>query len=77
MLEAAEGYSFGGNLTGPPVTDNAQRGAHGYHPESLRYRASLIASGAGVRRRGDLGEVRMTDIGPTVARALGLTLRDA
>ena len=77
MLEAADGYSFGSNLTGPPVTDNAQRGAHGYHPESLRYRASLIVSGAGVRRRGDLGEVQMTDIGPTVARALGLTLRDA
>ena len=77
MLEAADGYSFGSNLTGEPVTDNKQRGAHGYHPETRGYRASLIASGAGVRRRGDLGEVQMTDIGPTIARALGLALRDA
>jgi predicted AlkP superfamily pyrophosphatase or phosphodiesterase len=77
VLEAADGYSFGGNLVGEPVTDNAQRGAHGYLPTIPGYRASLVASGAGVRRRGDLGTVRMTDIGPTVARALGLTLRDA
>jgi len=77
MLEAAEGYSFGSNLVGEPVTDNAQRGAHGYLPNVPGYRASLIASGAGVRRRGDLGTVQMTDIGPTVGRALGLALRDA
>jgi predicted AlkP superfamily pyrophosphatase or phosphodiesterase len=77
MLEAAEGYSFGGNLTGEPVTETAQRGAHGYLPTTPEYRASLVASGAGVRRRGDLGTVQMTDIGPTVARALGLSLREA
>jgi predicted AlkP superfamily pyrophosphatase or phosphodiesterase len=77
MLEAAEGYSFGGNLTGELVTDNTQRGAHGYLPTVRDYRASFVASGAGITRRGDLGEVRMTDIGPTVARTLGLTLRDA
>jgi predicted AlkP superfamily pyrophosphatase or phosphodiesterase len=77
MLEAAEGYSFGSNLTGAPVTDNTQRGAHGYLPTRRDYRASFVASGAGVARRGDLGEVRMIDIGPTVARSLGLTLRDA
>ncbi len=77
VLEAADGYSFGSNLTGPPVTDNAQRGAHGYLPDIPEYRASFVASGAGVRRRGDLGTIHMTDIGPTIARALGLALRDA
>lgn len=77
MLEAADGYSFGGNLTGEPVTDNEQRGAHGYLPTLPGYRASFVASGAGVGRRGDLGTIRMTDIGPTVARTLGLALRDA
>ncbi len=77
MLEAAEGYSFGSNLTGEPVTDNKQRGAHGYLPTTRDYRASFIASGAGVERRGDFGTVRMTDVGPTIARTLGLTLRDA
>lgn len=77
MLEAAEGYSFGGNLTGEPATDSDQRGAHGYLPTIDEYRASFIASGAGVGRRGDLGTIRMTDIGPTIARALSLSLRDA
>ncbi|MCA1634523.1 MAG: alkaline phosphatase family protein [Acidobacteria bacterium] len=77
MLEGAEGYGFGGNLTGEALTDNKQRGAHGYLPMTPDYRASLIASGASVARRGDLGTVRMTDIGPTIARALSLSLRDA
>ena len=77
MLEASEGYGFGGNLTGEAVTGNKQRGAHGYLPMTPDYRASLIASGAGVARRGDLGTVRMTDIGPTIARVLSLSLRDA
>jgi predicted AlkP superfamily pyrophosphatase or phosphodiesterase len=77
VLEAAEGYSFGGDLTGEAVAENKQRGAHGYLPTLPEYRASFIASGAGVERRGDLGTIRMTDIGPTIARTLGLTLRDA
>lgn len=76
MLEAGEGYSFGGGLTGQVVTTNRQRGQHGYLPTYAGYRASFIASGAGVARRGSIGEVHMTDIAPTVARTLGLTLRD-
>jgi predicted AlkP superfamily pyrophosphatase or phosphodiesterase len=77
MLEAEEDYAFGNNLGGDAVTQNKPLGQHGYLPSPADYRASFIASGAGVERRGALGEVRMTDIGPTIAHTLGLTLRHA
>ncbi|HEX8143739.1 MAG TPA: ectonucleotide pyrophosphatase/phosphodiesterase [Pyrinomonadaceae bacterium] len=74
-LEAKDGYAFGQNYSGEPVTPSIQRGQHGYLPS--RYYTSFIASGAGIKRRGDLGPVRIIDIGPTIARTLGLTLGDA
>lgn len=75
MLEATDGYAFGYNLTGDAVTPSVQRGQHGYFPS--RYSTSFIASGAGVTRRVELKEVSLTDIAPTIARALGLKLRNA
>ncbi len=78
MLEAADGYSFGGGYTGEPVSPTRQRGTHGYLPSGAAdYRASFIAAGASVTRRGDLGVVQMLDIGPTIAATLGLKLRAA
>jgi hypothetical protein len=77
MLDAADGYAFGTNYTGEPVTAHPQRGAHGYLPTRPGYFASFIASGAGVGRGARLGTIRMIDIGPTIARTLRLKLRDA
>ena len=77
MLECADGYSFGSNLTGDAVTPSEQLGQHGYHPARAGYETCFIASGAGIGRRGDLGPMRMMNVGPTIARALNLTLRDA
>ncbi len=77
MLEATEGYAFDNKLTGEAIIEGKVRGQHGYLPSPPDYRASFIASGTGITKRGDLGEIRMIDIGPTVARALGLALRDA
>jgi predicted AlkP superfamily pyrophosphatase or phosphodiesterase len=74
-LEAVDGYAFGSNYTGEAVTRSVQRGQHGYLPS--RYSTTFLASGAGIARRGDLGGVRIIDIGPTIAGSLGLTLRDA
>ncbi len=77
MLDAADGYTFGGNYTGEFITPYTRRGQHGFLPTRPDYKASLIMSGAGVKRRGDLGEVRMIDIGPTIARVLSLSLKNA
>jgi arylsulfatase A-like enzyme len=75
VLEASDGYAFGQNYTGDAVTPSIQRGQHGYLPS--RYRTCFIASGAAIKRRGELGEVSIIDLGPTIARTIGLTLRDA
>jgi predicted AlkP superfamily pyrophosphatase or phosphodiesterase len=77
MLEAADGYSFGKETGGEAITSNPQRGQHGFLPTRADYYASFIASGAGIGRRGDLGIVRMIDLGPTIAHTLGLNLRQA
>ncbi|MEJ7575867.1 MAG: ectonucleotide pyrophosphatase/phosphodiesterase [Pyrinomonadaceae bacterium] len=77
MLEAADGYTFGSNYAGEFVTKSRSRGMHGYLPTRPNYYASLIASGAGVTRRGRTDEVRMTQLAPTVAILLKLKLRDA
>lgn len=75
MLEANEGYSFGADLTGAVTSDSKQLGQHGYFPE--RYEASFIASGAGVTGRGMRRQIRMNQVGPTIARVLKFKLRDA
>ncbi len=77
MLEAADGYTFGGSYTGETVVESRSRGMHGYLPTRADYFASFVASGAGVKRRGTIDYLSMTDAGATVARALGLTLRNA
>jgi predicted AlkP superfamily pyrophosphatase or phosphodiesterase len=76
-LSPAEGFTFEGGFAADVIADAKGRGQHGYLPTPPDYRAAFIASGAGVARRADLGEVRMIDIGPTVASALGLRLRHA
>jgi hypothetical protein len=75
ILEAAEGYYFDSGYTGEAITPSRLRGQHGFLPS--RYYTSFIASGAGVGRRGDLGTIRLVDEGPTIARLLGLKLRNA
>ncbi|MBD0370502.1 MAG: alkaline phosphatase family protein [Pyrinomonadaceae bacterium] len=76
MLDAADGYAFDINYKGELITNSAQRGAHGYMPTRPDYYTSFIAAGAGIRPA-QLGTIRMIDIGPTIARTLGLTLKDA
>ncbi len=77
MLEAKEGYTFGGNYTGEYMTDTRTRGMHGYLPTRPNYRTSFIVSGAGITRRGNFGEIHMTQVGTTIAHLLGVRLRDA
>ncbi|MBD0326511.1 MAG: alkaline phosphatase family protein [Pyrinomonadaceae bacterium] len=78
VLEAEDGYAFGNNYAGQPITSTNTRGTHGYLPS--RYLNTFIASGAGIHRRGLLNgrrPIRMIDLGPTIARTLKLRLRDA
>ena len=70
------GYSLTtdlGPLFGPPYI----RAMHGYPPTRPAMNASFIIAGLGLADAGDLGLVRMTQIAPTLARLLGVTLSPA
>jgi predicted AlkP superfamily pyrophosphatase or phosphodiesterase len=75
FVDAKIGYQFGGKLTGPLVGETGDKGTHGYFPDHPEMRASLFIDG--VSAKGDLGEVDMRDIAPTVAQILGVSLSGA
>jgi len=77
VLEAADGFMFSAALEGPVVEATNERGAHGYPPDRVELRASLIMSGAHIKRGHTLGVVDMTDVAPTVAKLLSLGLPGA
>ncbi len=76
VLVARPGYVFSESFEPPLVAKSNSRGAHGYAPEMPEMGASLFLWGDGVRR-GDLGEVDMIDVAPTIAALLDLELPEA
>jgi predicted AlkP superfamily pyrophosphatase or phosphodiesterase len=74
LLNAREDYSFSGSAAGPWAGPAGNKGSHGYVPNRDELHASLILSGPGLGRKGDLGVVQMTRIAPTLARVLGVEL---
>ena len=77
-LEGRDGYTFSGSLRGEAIAPlRTPGGTHGFHPRRASYRASFIASGMSITRRGSLGHINLWDIAPTIARTLGLRLRRA
>jgi predicted AlkP superfamily pyrophosphatase or phosphodiesterase len=72
------GYNTGGGLTGPLVSDTAQKGTHGYNPATTPdMRASFFIVGKGVAHGKDLGVIDMRQIAPTLADSLGVALPTA
>ena len=65
-------YSGGGHDA--LLTKPASRGGHGFAPARPELHASLIMRGPDVGRPGNLGVVRMTQIGPTIASWLQVAL---
>ena len=56
------------------VKKSASRGGHGFAPSRGDLHASLVMSGRDVPRAGNLGVVRMSQIGPTIASWFGVAL---
>jgi predicted AlkP superfamily pyrophosphatase or phosphodiesterase len=72
-------YSGGGHasLRTPTARNDGtagMRGGHGHSPLRPELRSALVINGPSIRKRGDLGVVRMTQIAPTLARWLGVGL---
>jgi predicted AlkP superfamily pyrophosphatase or phosphodiesterase len=77
ILEASPGFYFSGSVTGDPVSPSGDRGMHGYPPDHPDMHASIIASGAAVSGRGNIGLVHTVDLAPTIANILGFTMPTA
>jgi len=72
------GTVLGGDYLGERlVTFPATRGTHGYLPEVSGMNSSFFIKGTGIRAGQDLGVIDMLTIAPTLAKALGVTLKDA
>ena len=65
-----------GNASTAPVPLNPPSHSHGYLPTHPKMFTSVVLSGAGIRRGATIGHVRSIDIAPTIARLLGLEMKD-
>jgi predicted AlkP superfamily pyrophosphatase or phosphodiesterase len=73
VLQAAKGATFSERFDEPLVAPSHYKGMHGYSPDLPEMGASFVLWGDGVRA-GDLGEVAMIDVAPTLATLIGLSL---
>jgi predicted AlkP superfamily pyrophosphatase or phosphodiesterase len=79
VLAAADGFGFDGATEGAAVADvpaGASPGSHGYLNSDPDMRAIFIAWGAGIKPGAKLGVIENLSVGPTVARLLGLEMKD-
>lgn len=78
LLDMKPGTVMGGDFVGPRVRDLPKTiGVHGELPSNPAMDASFFIAGKGVEAGRNLGRIDMRQIAPTVARALGVTLKDA
>ncbi len=75
-LEAVEGTVITADYTGKFTEPSKLGGTHGYFPDRPEMRSSLIFYGPSISP-GKIPNARMIDIGPTIARWLGLDLSNA
>lgn len=79
VLAAEDDHSFSGVTAGEVITkvaDDSSPGAHGYLNSDADMNAVFVASGAGIKPGVKLPLVRNIDVAPTVARLLGLEMKD-
>ena len=77
MLDAAPGFGFGEQMTGPDThVPKNYRGTHGQLPTRAEMRSSLVIYGASARVGAQMTLARMVDIAPTAAAILGLSFTE-
>ena len=70
-------YRLGGKLQGPVTVQARSGGTHGYMPGVREMDSSFFIAGPGIAAGGDLGQIDMRDIAPTLAALLGVPLSSA
>ena len=77
ILDAADGFCFSDRFDGPTVgAASAGHGTHGHLPSRVGLEASFIAAGQDVAPGKNLGRIQLTDVAPTLARLLGVDVRE-
>jgi hypothetical protein len=72
-LEAPAHYAFSDGAAGDLVAKGkSTTGTHGYLPFRRELESSFIAWGPHIRAGGDLHTIRMTEIAPTILKAMGI-----
>jgi hypothetical protein len=74
VLAAKPGYVFGNDFEGDYLTPSSDKGNRGSLNFDSEMQSILIAWGMSIRKRGDLGSIANTDIAPTIAKILGLSM---
>jgi predicted AlkP superfamily pyrophosphatase or phosphodiesterase len=77
ILTTGPGYAFADANLGDPVVDaGGLKGTHGHVPSPDYMHATFIAAGAGIKPDTKLDVIRNVDVAPTIARLLGIEMKD-
>jgi len=76
LLFAEEGKAFGDTAAGDlPFEQKPERkGSHGHDPNLPHLHATFVAWGVGIKPGARVGEIPNTDVAPTIARLIGVTI---
>lgn len=76
MLEARRGYCFDESMDEPTIVELDKQGikyaTHGYSPDKEDYKCNLVISGNKVKSDFPIGDLKMVDIAPTMAKIIGI-----
>ena len=75
VLAAKPDYMFANESEGDVITRLSAAGTHGYLNSDPQMQAIFIASGAGIPRGVQLGQISNLDVAPTIAALLGIKMR--
>jgi len=73
-LAAKPGFLFDDAFNGPRLRPAPVRGAGGYLPDTAAMATGFVGWGAGFRQGVRVSEMRQSDVGPTAAEMLGVSL---
>jgi predicted AlkP superfamily pyrophosphatase or phosphodiesterase len=71
-LEASTDYAFSNDAAGDLLSRTGTPGTHGYLPFRPELESSFVAWGPDIRSGVDLHTIRMTEIAPTILKAMGI-----
>jgi predicted AlkP superfamily pyrophosphatase or phosphodiesterase len=76
LLFAKEGWSFGDTAAGalPVIEKTEPSGTHGHDPSIPDLHATFVACGAGIKPGTTLGEIRNTEVAPTIGALLDVEM---